>query len=233
MDSYKSMNRNELLRNLQKHKKYHNSSQKKIGEKLGKIDNLRNELNRLDTKTNKRLEKMSNNTLPDTVKTVMASPSLNISDLKFLIYLNLDFDSLVHACQSDKDSQQICNNPQFWEQYFVQYGFEFIPGTKNYINLFIKESLSNNVLPLFTIYSIIVGLAIYYSTKNHVTSRVYIKKYIDTMWPPNTINNNYLNQTIKKMVDMGLIVPIKENSTTYTLSKTLKNKILEEKKWYY
>ena len=53
MESVQSMNRNELLRGLQQHKKYHDLSQKKIGEQLGSIDNLRHELNKLNKKTKK------------------------------------------------------------------------------------------------------------------------------------------------------------------------------------
>ncbi len=62
---YYSMNRNELLRNLQKRNKYKGLTQKDIGNKLGSIDNLRVELNKLDKKekkkSNKEAEKTINN----------------------------------------------------------------------------------------------------------------------------------------------------------------------------
>ena len=42
------MNRSEVLKGLQTHKKYSKMSQKDITEKLGGIDNLRTELSRLE-----------------------------------------------------------------------------------------------------------------------------------------------------------------------------------------
>ncbi len=59
MESVNTMPRHELLRRLKSHKKYNTLSQKEIGDKLGSIDNLRYELNKLDKKTSKRKEKKS------------------------------------------------------------------------------------------------------------------------------------------------------------------------------
>lgn len=51
------MKRNELLRNLQQHKKYEGLTQKEIGTQLGTINNLRIELNKLNTKEQKKSTK--------------------------------------------------------------------------------------------------------------------------------------------------------------------------------
>ncbi len=53
MDRVSLLKRPEILRELQTHNRYTNKTQKEISEKLGPIENLRNELRRLEQKSHK------------------------------------------------------------------------------------------------------------------------------------------------------------------------------------
>ena len=51
MERIDTLNRSQVLKELQSHKRYTNKTQKEIGDKLGGVKDLRKELYRLENKT--------------------------------------------------------------------------------------------------------------------------------------------------------------------------------------
>lgn len=104
MEPVDTLDRNTLLKRLKKHKKYSNLSQKEIGSKLGSIDNLRYELNKLDKKTSIRRENKPRNKLPPNIT------SDNLED----VMIRSDTNTLQKLCLINKNAYALCNSEQFW-----------------------------------------------------------------------------------------------------------------------
>lgn len=118
MEPVHSLNRNALLKRLKQHEKYSNLSQKQIGDKLGSIDDLRYELNKLDKKSlkkkskksvskkkvsKKNLSNISNNLPPNIVPD-------NVED----VMIRSDTKTLQKMCIINKNAYDLCNSKKFW-----------------------------------------------------------------------------------------------------------------------
>lgn len=112
-----SMNRSQLLNSLQTHKKYKKLTQKEIGTKLGNIQNLREELKRLDTNTMKR-----KNTKDITDKITHTNVFEN-KDTLYNILLQSDANTLINMCRTNIIAKQICDDKAFWINKFDQHNF--------------------------------------------------------------------------------------------------------------
>lgn len=181
MESYSSMNRNELLRKLQQHSKYSTLSQKNIGTNKT-IHDLRMELQQLDTVTDKALTieqkiytidgidytedalrmmiSFYNNHHKKEAKTV--NPSLPDDAMKEILYES-DINTIVKYCTTNKYNA-ICNNANFWKIIFERDNIRILStptNSKEWIDLYKrtldaqKEALALETLP------------------RHVTSGVY------------------------------------------------------------
>ncbi len=100
-----TLNRGQILKELQTHRKYKNKTQKEIGDKIGGVANLRIELTRLNTKSKKSKKSLSNkNELP--------------SDIIYNLMLNADLKTLNNLCQTNKIANKYCNDKHFWHEKF-------------------------------------------------------------------------------------------------------------------
>jgi hypothetical protein len=138
-----SMNRSQLLNGLQTHKKYKKLTQKEIGTKLGNIQNLREELKRLDTSTMKRKNKN------------VINNSLNIFENKDTLYnilLQSDSNTLINMCRTNILAKRICDDKSFWIDKFNQYNFylPILDGDETYLKMFdwIHDNVKNTEIIL-------------------------------------------------------------------------------------
>jgi hypothetical protein len=132
MEVTHNMNRAEVLRRLQQHKKYTNLTQKEIGNKLGSINDLRSELDRLDRRTAKRsIKKSKKEVALDTNQSLPELPN----DVISLITPDLP------ATTSRLLNKQYNKNIQpKYDEYFVNKAKEYI------YNFIVKNWDENNII---------------------------------------------------------------------------------------
>ena len=106
-----TMKRNDLLKQLQTHQKYKNKTYKQITEKLDGVSDMRKELTKL---------------------TLRQLPSPLPSDIKSELLLNMDIDTLVNACQTDKQYNTLCHQNSFW---IKKMNYDSLPIIENPKNL--------------------------------------------------------------------------------------------------
>lgn len=95
------LNRSQILKELQTHKKYRSKTQKEISEKLGGIANLRTELTRLKNKPkNKPIE----------------NDNILVNDVLYQIFLYSKYLDIIEMCSVNKQYKKICDNDQLWNQ---------------------------------------------------------------------------------------------------------------------
>lgn len=145
-----SLSRHELLKKLKTHKRYKNKTQKEISEKFGSIDNLRKELNRIETKKPKieKIEPVDSHYM--SAKKVLSTILLNsdttlildeyiISYLKLnphLVTQYLDKNGLYYVYYRFRDSN---TNPFIPEEKAIEPILIKSFGTENEAKLWILE----------------------------------------------------------------------------------------------
>lgn len=103
----KTLNRSQILKELQTHKKYQSKTQKEIVEKLGGIADLRIELTRLKNKKSKT-------TKVDKVDINEPNNKL-IDDVLYQIFLQSNYSDIIEMCSVNKQHNKICDNDELWK----------------------------------------------------------------------------------------------------------------------
>ncbi len=106
----KKLNRGQVLKELQKHKKYRNKTQKEISDKLGGVNDLRIELIRLDGKSKSIKSSRKNQQKTTHIETESTTPD----DIIYNLMLNSDFKTLLNLCQTNKIANHYCKDKHFW-----------------------------------------------------------------------------------------------------------------------
>jgi hypothetical protein len=109
-----SMKRNQLLKELQSHKKYRNKTQKEIADKLGGVNEFRIELTRLNKKSSKiKVENINNikNNKEKTTNTILPA------DAMYEILLRSDLSTTQKLLQTSKS---IKNNNDLWKNKIIR-----------------------------------------------------------------------------------------------------------------
>jgi len=127
---YQQMDRNKILKRLQTYKKYQGLSQKKIGEQLGNIHTLRQELASLDAQFKQFAQFAHFEQLPGELQATILE-----QDVKTLK-------------SSQKLNKKISQSPQVSSSYYHQ--FCNLPFTLKEIQSYINEVLPNKIMFLVT-----------------------------------------------------------------------------------
>jgi hypothetical protein len=106
-----SMKRNQLLKELQSHKKYRNKTQKEIADKLGGVSDFRTELIRLNKKSVKSNVKNIENNKEKTSNTNLPSDAI------YEILLRSDLSTTQKLLQTSKS---IKNNNDLWKNKIIR-----------------------------------------------------------------------------------------------------------------
>ena len=140
-------------------------------------------------------------------------------DVQYEIYLNMDFDTLVNACEVDNTFWKLCKSEQFWNAYFALYNYPLPvdkPNSQNgWINAFILAALKKHRLPRSgIIYSVAIGTLFkswkFNASKDNLLGQFEDNYNVDEKDP-------LLNEVWKSMIDYG---DIEVEKVTYQNPKT-------------
>lgn len=219
MESYHSMNRNELLRKLQRHDKYTTMSQKNIGTNKT-IKELREELYALDIPN---ISKKSSKSSPkkseiydidgeeytkDELKTMIAffkkhhpstnntyniniiQPSLPDDVIREILYKS-DINTIINYCTTNK-YQHICNDNNFWKYIFQRDNIKMIENptnTQEWITMYKRTSDAQKEALVLETLPRNITSGVY---EFHITGNFndYFKKYDDSLPKTNKFYTN-------------------------------------------
>lgn len=102
MDRIGGLNGNQVAKELQTYKKYHNKTQKEIKNKVGNVSALRDELRRLENKKSRNRV--------DTVKYIDRHEFTGVKDIDIILLHMLKNKELYNICQTNKYIHDICHS---------------------------------------------------------------------------------------------------------------------------
>ncbi len=156
MDRVSGLNTNQAAKELQGYKRYQGKTQKEIKDKVGGVNDLRDELRRLEKKHNKTIkqDKKVNKTKPIDSKIYIIKnkeytedqlyemiqyyesqhkpicdtiqENMINKDTWLNVLLQSDTETLKTSCFINKDTVNICNDLQFWKLKFEQDNLPFL-----------------------------------------------------------------------------------------------------------
>jgi hypothetical protein len=183
MDRVSGLNANQVAKELQGYKRYQAKTQKEIKDKLGGVNDLRDELRRLEKKHDKTIkqDKKVNKTKHIDYKIFIIknkeytedklyemiqyyesqhNPVYNTiqeniinKDTWLNVLLQSDTETLKTSCFINKDTDNICNDLQFWKLKFEQDNLPFLlkkDTLENYIKNYNKiKKIKPNIIKLY------------------------------------------------------------------------------------
>jgi hypothetical protein len=126
MDYISELNANQVAKELQNYKRYQGKTQKDIKEKVGGVNDLRDELRRLEKKSKsiksvKSVKSVKNkqikNKVDDSIYESMTNESILPNDVERHVLLYSDIDTIVNYCTSNTSNINLCND-EFWKLKF-------------------------------------------------------------------------------------------------------------------
>jgi hypothetical protein len=128
MKRISGLNANQVAKELQGYKRYKGKTQKEIKDKLGGVNHLRDELNRLEQKyTDKKSVKSvkSKKSVKKSVKSKSNIVPLLPLDTMNDVLLHSDINTLNSYCSTNKQGNKLCHDKVFWQKKFELHNFHF------------------------------------------------------------------------------------------------------------